>query len=235
MLITVLAALAIASCDSNKKILTKTEQVQADNITILNTSMQNLQRGDLVLRLGNDVISQILADLNPHERKYSHCGLLDKQNGQWVVININPKSTRTATDDTMRAEPLDTFLSPYCNKAIAIHRYALAPEMVDKVFNEVYKYQQQKPHFDNRFNLADDSLLYCSELIAKSVEKATEKNLTFERAYMKDAKVIGVKRYFNLMSYNADLSKYPVITLDNLYLNKAKKIYEGQYKRATDY
>jgi hypothetical protein len=37
--------------------------------------------------------------------------------------------------------------------------------------------------------------------------------------FIEKTKIIGVKRFFKFMNDSVDLSKFPVITIDNLYVN----------------
>lgn len=235
ILITLLT-ITVTNCNTKTKELTKDEQVANYNANERKTALKMIQKGDLILRLGNDVVSQLLADLNPTDRSYSHCGIVTYINSVPHIYNINPKSSKTAQDDTIRLERVDSFISNQYNKAFAIYRFNITPQATDSILQAIQYYQSLKPHFDIRFNYADDSNMYCSELVAKAIRKANITTINIPNAYMEESKVIGVRRYFQLMNEQVDLRKYPIITLDNLYLHgNATKVYSAKYKKVTDF
>jgi hypothetical protein len=219
-----------------KKTPTKEEALNEYNANELSNCTANLKRGDLVLRKGKDAISQILADLNPKERRYSHCGMVEIINNKLFVYNINPESKFAIQDDTIRLEPIDSFLSAKINEEIGAYRFNLTEKEIDSTYKIFKQFQSKKARFDMKFNMADDDHLYCSELIVKSIEKATNNKTNFPRVFMDSVKVIGVRRFLKLTDEKVDLKKYPLLTMDNLYLNgKATLIFNGIYKDKNDF
>ncbi len=231
----IILSLIIISCN-NKQVFTKEEAVKQFNETELANCKANLKRGDLVMRKGRDAISQILADLNPKERRYSHCGMVEIIDTKIYVYNINPESKFDIKDDTIRLEPIDSFLSESINKEIGVYRFNLTEKEIDSTYKIFKEFQLKKARFDMKFNMADDENLYCSELIVKSIEKATNNKMNFPRVFMDSVKVIGVRRFLKLTDEKVDLKKYPLLTMDNMYLNgKATLIYNGVYKSKNDF
>jgi hypothetical protein len=214
----------------NSKPLNKEEQIIKTNKKIIDSCKSKLQRGDLLLRMGNDFISQILADLSPNEKMYSHAGIIEIVDGKPFIYNINPKSTNFIDDDTIRLEPIDSFLNPLYNKAVGLYRYDLTPTETNAFIDTIKAFKMQKVRFDMRFDIKTDDTLYCSEVIVKALEKSSNRAIIFPRVIVDSTRVLGVKRFFKIMNNEIDLKKYPILTLDNLYLiNKAKKLYAGKF------
>ena len=232
LILLLLTISTIISCTN--KPLSKQETIVINNNTIIADVKKNVENGDLILRMGNDIMSEILRDISPKERKYSHVGLIKIVDGVPMVYNINPESKKLLRDDTIRLENLDSFITPTKNIAVAVYRFSFDNTLKNAILDTVLNYQHNKTRFDMQFNFADDSAQYCSELITKSLEKATANKYTIARYIIDSTKVIGVKKY--LSSNNIDFKKYPVITLDNMYLNAfTKKIMEGTYKTGREY
>jgi Permuted papain-like amidase enzyme, YaeF/YiiX, C92 family len=222
--------IVLISCNTKTKPLIKEEQIKQTNSNILDSCKSKLQRGDLILRMGDDFISQILADLSPHEKMYSHAGIVEVIDGKPFVYNINPPSTNMAQDDTIRLEPVDTFLNPLKNKAMGLYRYNISKEMMAAFIDTINVFKKQKVRFDMRFDITNDDTLYCSEIIVKALERASHGAIQFPRVIIDSTRVLGVKRFFKVMNNEIDLKKYPILTLDNLYLStKAQKIYTAKF------
>jgi Permuted papain-like amidase enzyme, YaeF/YiiX, C92 family len=214
------------SCGNASVEKTPQEKAIEHNESAIKTAKKIVQRGDLILRRGDDFISDILADLSPQDKKYSHSGIIDIIDGKPYVISINPASSNYVKDDTIKVEPIDSFIKPDANKYFGVYRYQLTKAEIDSFFTKLDDYKKNKVRFDFKFNLADEENQYCSELIAKSLEKASTQK--FKRVTIEETRVLGVKRFFKISDTGIDLKKYPVITIDNLYLNSfTKPIFES--------
>lgn len=228
--------IVLFSCDTSKKELTKEEQASKHNTDAINEAKNLLKKGDLIMRMGDDFISEILADIAPVEKKYSHTGIVDIVDNKMLVYSINPESTTGKGDDTIRIESVDSFIQPFVNKRFGIYRFDLNDAEMDSFFVELKRFKKQHIKFDFKFDIKDDNNLYCSELIVKSLEKATNNKLQFKRSIIDDTHVLGVKRFFKLQDTGIDLKKYPILTLDNLYLNPfTKLVYENKLFTKRDY
>jgi Permuted papain-like amidase enzyme, YaeF/YiiX, C92 family len=236
--LSIFSILLCGSCKNSKPItpVSKAELTQKNNVTVLKECYQLAQRGDLILRMGDDFISQVLADIAPKEKKFSHSGIVEIVNGKPFVYSINPKSAKNIEDDTVRLEPIDSFLNPAKNTAVGLYRYKLSAAGIDSMIQTIRVYQRKKARFDMRFDIKDDENLYCTELIAKALEKSTNQQITFDRYIIDSTKVLGVKRFFKIMNNEIDLKKYPIFTLDNIYLNKyCVPIYIGSLMQKNQY
>ena len=187
---------------------------------VINVVADSIQEGDLVLRCGNDFISESLSDFSQKEKLYSHSGIAMMDNGTMYIYSnmagdINP-------DEIMRRDIVDSFITPVHNVAVGVYRYDLTTTELEKLKNIVHTHYINKLQFDMNFDLATDDKMYCAEMIAKSVEQATEKRITFSKSlitpglkekYLKkllEKKVIPSAKVAEQREY---------LALDNLYMN----------------
>jgi hydroxylamine reductase (hybrid-cluster protein) len=129
--------------------------------------------------------------------------------------DINP-------DEIIRRDLVDSFITPVHNIAIGVYRYDLTSTELEKLKNIVHTHYMNKLQFDMNFDLSTDDKMYCAEMIAKSVEQATAKRITFSKSLI----TAGLKEKYikKLLAKKvvpsakvAEQREY--LALDNLYMN----------------
>lgn len=187
---------------------------------LIHVVADSIHEGDLVLRGGNDFISESLSDFSQKEKLYSHSGFAMMDNGTMYIYSnmasdINP-------DEIMRRDIVDSFITPVHNIAVGVYRYDFTDTELEKLKTIIHKHYTNKLQFDMNFDLTTDDKMYCAEMIAKSVEQATEKRITFSKSmitpglkekYLKkllEKKVVPSAKVAEQREYFA---------LDNLYMN----------------
>ena len=220
-----LALIAFACSDnrgstSGKKPAPLSDSLLKERWKMIHTVKDSIHEGDLVLRCGNDFISESLSDFSQNEKLYSHSGVALMDNGTMYIYSnmagdINP-------DEIMRRDVVDSFITPVHNIAVGIYRYDITTSELEKLRNIIHTHYTNKLQFDMNFDLATDDKMYCAEMIAKSVEQATGKRIVFSKSlitpglkekYLKkllDKKVIPSAKVADQRDY---------LALDNLYLN----------------
>ena len=221
----ILFSIFILSCADNRKTLKEIKTVLTDSVLQarwkdVGAVKDSIREGDLILRCGNDFISESLSDFSQQEKLYSHSGIALMNEGTMYVYsnmagNINP-------DEIIRRDKVDSFISPANNVALGIYRYDLTKDELEKLKSIVLDHYANKLQFDMNFDLSTDDKMYCAEMIAKSVGQATNNRISFSKSlitpvlkskYMKkllDNKVIPSAKI-------ADQREY--LALDNLYIN----------------
>lgn len=190
----------------NKRYYARAENTA--NLLLRDSCIPLLKSGYLVVRRGDDMTSYMLAQMNETDKTYSHCGLAIIENGQAFIYHCiggedNP-------DEMMKREPASTWFSPANNLAFGIFKYDLHDSILPAVEKQLTQYYNNKIKFDMDFDLSTDDRLYCSELIYKVINKATN-----------DAKYIPTATKYN-RSY---------VGIDNLYLNaRTKQVCQVRYK-----
>jgi hypothetical protein len=189
----------------------KEEQVQK-NIFVLKDSVQE---GDLIVRLTDELISQQVRQLNEKDKSYSHSGIVIKRDGKNFVCNINPDE---AGADTVRFEPLDSFINPHKNLSCALYRYDLTAKERTDFINELNRDHDEHVRFDKTYNLATDTALYCSEMIYKALNKATNNRLPLKTSLIPPRLIPMLYLYFKEQLTRKEVAERKIITIDNLYL-----------------
>jgi hypothetical protein len=205
---------------SSNEPATLSDSLLTERWTVINTVKDSIREGDLVLRCGNDLISESLSDFSQNEKLYSHSGVAIMDNGTMYIYSnmagdINP-------DEIMRRDVVDSFITPVHNIAVGIYRYDITTPELEKLKKIVHTHYINKLQFDMNFDLATDDKMYCAEMIAKSVEQATDQRIFFSKSVITPAlkekylKKLLEKKIIPSVKV-ADQREY--LGLDNLYLN----------------
>ena len=186
----------------------------------INAVKDSIREGDLILRCGNDFISESLSDFSQQEKLYSHSGIAIIDDGILYVYSnmagdINP-------DEIMRRDNIDSFITPVNNVAVGIYRYDITNEELEKLKKIIHTHHINKLPFDMNFDLSTNDKMYCAEMIAKAVEDATSKRIIFSKSLINNALK---ERYLKKLlekkiipsAKMADQREY--YALDNLYFN----------------
>jgi hypothetical protein len=206
----------IASCnDANRpvpKARTKEQLVQED----LQRLKDSAQTGDLILRAGDDMLSQQIKYLNQNDQTYSHSGLIMVQKGQKMVCDIYPYRNDA---DTIEFQPIDSFANPSRNLSCALYRYNLSGPERDSLISIIEQYRSNNVRFDRLYDLSTDNRLYCSEMIAKAIEGATRHRIQIKPMNIPFRMRKLVEAYFKKEGATAGvIADRKYISLDNLYL-----------------
>jgi hypothetical protein len=170
-----------------------------------------INNGDLIMRAGLDVTSASLRNFNQQDKTYSHSGIAFIENGEVYVYHSYTGEDNPTGE--MQRVVFDSFCNPYHNNSAGIYRYDLSNDESAKFDSLLLQYYKAKLKFDKKFNLKDDSEMYCAEVIYKGLLKATNKRITLPTTTIKN---------FNYKSPNykgGPLKEFEYVALDNLYLN----------------
>jgi uncharacterized protein YycO len=128
------------------------------------TNNQEIKNGDLIFQ--TSLSSQSKAIQLATNSKYSHCGIIYSDNGQFYVFEaVQPVKTT----------PLDKWIARGENTHFVIKRLknadqVLTSETLNKMKQEGEKFKGK--NYDLTFEWSDDKI-YCSELIWKTYQRAT--------------------------------------------------------------
>jgi hypothetical protein len=150
------------------------EQLTQQKIDSLKLIAQN---GDLLTRMNDNIISFHLKNFNLADKSFSHAGVIVVKDGQKLVCNIDANEKGF---DTVRYDPIDSFIDPKENYICGLFRYQLSETEKQEFVKGLNSYHDRKAHFDRVFDLDTDSLVYCSEMISKSLSHATQGRFTFK-------------------------------------------------------
>ena len=174
-----------------------------------------LKEGDLVVRLNRDPASRYIGDFNPHDKSFSHSGIVLYENGYPYIFHmLNGEENQ---DNKLRKDSLSRFCDPRQNVAYAIFRYDMNANEIKKLKEWIYKWYVQGIRFDFSFNLTSDDSMYCSEMISKALAEATGKRISIETTKLTTKQAALFSAYTHLPFIYT--SKLRVISIDDLYSN----------------
>jgi Permuted papain-like amidase enzyme, YaeF/YiiX, C92 family len=222
ILISVCIAGFLQSCSSHATEKQKdAREIQAEknsyNDGLLNEAKSLIRNGDLLLRGGKDFSSRFVKEINKKDRAYSHGGIALVKEGEVYVYHIIPDHTQT--NDKIRFDKIDSFLVAYDNTDFAIARYKIDSSETIHFLSYLQQLYEQKVAFDMAFDLRSDERMYCSEMIAKGLKKATENRVVIKTDLLNDkSKFKLIRMYYKVPE--ASFINTEIIPVDHLFLNE---------------
>lgn len=127
--------------------------------------------GDIVVRMGTDLTSLLISQLNPTESDFSHCGIISIENDSiWVYHAIGGELN---PDRTMLKESLYQFAAPENSCRLGIFSPQITLPQKQSLIRLVQTQYKNKLPFDMEFDLETDDKQYCTEMVTKNISKAT--------------------------------------------------------------
>ena len=182
----------------SRKLQTSNEK-QSD--VLIDSSTLFLADGMLVLRKGNDVISDIFSKLNRTDQSFSHCGIAFFENNHWMVYHSiggedNP-------NQKLRRDSFKKFVIPSDNTGFGICNLQLKKQEVNKLHSILDSLYHKEIPFDMQFDLNSNDRLYCAEMVYKAIQQAVDND-----------------SLFTVTNHNG----FSFVSTDNLFVNKQAQI-----------
>lgn len=211
LVLTALVTMGLHTKDGNMPVALAIKNKQQNirwNEHAIDSAVSLLKEGNVVLRMGTGVHSRLLAQMNRHNKSYSHCGIVMIEGGYpFVYHSIGGEDN---PDARLRRDSAKQFFSQAYNTAIAIVGYTFSPGQEHSLKNIVHNYYSKRPRFDLQFDMGTDDKLYCTEFVYKTITTATE-----DTAYLPTESVIS-RRF---------------VGTDNLYVNShASLVWQVKFK-----
>ena len=194
----------VTACSSNtgnynKLLLTRQDSARAvaiENRAIvqIKNAEKIIHSGDLIVRTGNDFTSEMLRQLNQHDKTYSHCGIASIENDTIFVYHalggeFNP-------DQKLRRDAFDLFCEPYCDRGFGIFRFQLPLATLNRITLAAKRNYQAGLMFDMKFDLQTNDRMYCAEFVYKSFLAGSNNSIAFNLSRLKNFLYIGVDDLF---------------------------------------
>ncbi|MDR1878258.1 MAG: hypothetical protein LBQ64_01685 [Bacteroidales bacterium] len=150
---------------SDREIRTNTYRLTVEEQSLL-------QEGDVILRHGFGLISDAIVKYAHDPCPVSHCGIIVKDSsGQWAVIHT--VSNVLADIDGMQQDGLEKFVVESHPGSVIVLRFRYTDEVsTSKIAQQATYYLTRQIPFDHRFDAADTSAFFCTELIQNVFNKA---------------------------------------------------------------
>lgn len=143
------------------------------NLNLIDSCKSLLQNGDIIVRTGNDMTSEMFREANSKDKTYSHCGIVLIEEGQpYIYHSIGGEDN---LNEVLRRDDIQTWASPLHNSGIGILRYRFTPAQIDSLAAITRGYYNQHKKFDMQFDITNDDKLYCAELLYLAINKSLRK------------------------------------------------------------
>lgn len=158
----------------------------------------NLKSGDIVCRLGNGFFSNRFKKYSVEEKIYSHVGVLENSNDSLFVYHAEA-SEFTGVGNVKR-EYLGSFLQDI--DLYAFYRIDCSDSIKNKIVTNVKSYYDKDTKFDLDFNSVDDSEVYCTELLAHSINRAFNDSIITPNIIKRGERFYGVDDIYLHENFN---------------------------------
>jgi hypothetical protein len=155
--------------------------------------MALLKNGDFILRRGSGMVSDMIAKVLNEEYDISHCGLVvERPDGFWVVHSV---SNNVSDQDGMQAHRLADFVQQSNPGSIVVTRFITEDDNAG-LSRRAVDHLRRKVPFDHKFDLADTTSIYCSELLWRIVRDEYGVDV-FQEAADAERKYFGFSNFFD--------------------------------------
>ncbi|MFZ4413707.1 MAG: YiiX/YebB-like N1pC/P60 family cysteine hydrolase [Bacteroidales bacterium] len=131
--------------------------------------MSSLHNGDIILRHGYGMASDIIVNTLNEKYDISHCAIICKESNQ---INVIHSVSQSLSDfDGVQTQSINRFIKDSKENSVIVVRYKNPTHTDNKLITERAKYYlSKKIPFDNDFNIKDSTQMFCTELIWKTIK-----------------------------------------------------------------
>ncbi len=128
------------------------------------SEIDSLQDGDIILRHGYGIVSDMIGKTLNEEFNVSHCAIVCRPNKDSIYI-IHSVSSTLSDFDGVQACGLNKFMQESKPNSVIVVRYKQKnKKSLSCISKRANYYLQKQVPFDDSFNIKDTSKIYCSEL-----------------------------------------------------------------------
>ena len=138
--------------------------------------VNRLKEGDIILRKGKGLISELLSKTALEDQTFSHAGIILKFGNQWMVCHAFGGESNPVQG--VQLESVNDFTNQRLADSIAVFRYKIQEEEVERLRFRCMEYVRSKVPFDSHFDINDDASLYCTEMVSKAYTYATRERIS---------------------------------------------------------
>jgi Permuted papain-like amidase enzyme, YaeF/YiiX, C92 family len=195
---------------------------KAANKQAVDSIKAQLRDGDLIARAGISWESDQIRDFQVKDKSFTHMGMVKKMNGQWMVCHITGRDSVYYKNDLAHYELLDSFISPLRCSGLGWYRLNMNAQETNNALAYMDGCVQRNLHFDIYFNMANDSAMTCTEMIAKAAKSATGGRISAGFTPVTERRHVNlIKRvYRRFRVKDSDVIGRPIIAVDDITTNK---------------
>lgn len=136
--------------------------------TLSQEELNKIQDGDIILRHGYGLVSDMIVEQLDEKYDISHCSIVCKSDTNCMVIHS--VSSSLSDIDGVQSQDLKSFINDSQYNSVIVIRYK--PKInkpLSAISRKAKYYLSQHIPFDNAFNINDSSEFYCTELLWKVI------------------------------------------------------------------
>lgn len=136
------------------------------NYTLSPEEYKLIEEGDIILRHGYGLVSDIIVEQLHEKYDISHCAIICKTDTGFAIVHS--VSSSISNIDGVQAQDLKSFVNESQLNSVIILRYKPKIEKPNScISNRAVQYLTQQVPFDESFDINDSSEFYCTELLWK--------------------------------------------------------------------
>jgi hypothetical protein len=148
---------------------------KTNHLKLPNEVVNKLRGGEIILRKGDGFLSGQLIQILNEEIPLSHCGMIIK--GDSTIFVIHAISDEYKGRDGVQPTSIESFVHKAIDSSIIIVRPKFNDSILLAMQNEARRYVGLNKLFDYKFNLADTSEIYCTELLKYIFDATVEEDI----------------------------------------------------------
>lgn len=126
--------------------------------------IEKFTSGDIALRLGRTLQSEMIASSGDSRSRYSHIGIILFRGDSCYVVHIEPDDERA--EDEILCEPIERFFASDVASAGCVMSYkTLSTAQRDHIIAQTHRLLESRILFDHEYLLSDTTQMYCTELV----------------------------------------------------------------------
>ena len=163
-----------------------------------------LQDGDIIMRKGGGYVSGVINDMFNTGYQLSHCGMV-LRNGDSLQV-IHTVSSELSNVDGVQTEGIDKFVSESVRNTIVVVRYKSDSTTRSQIATAAKAYLTQRKEFDHKFDLADTTEFYCTELIHYSFMDVFKRDMFSERLQTDHPNFLSLQAFLDSTKFDVVLA-----------------------------
>lgn len=162
--------------------------------TINPALFSEVQNGDLICRLGTGFFSNKFKDYSLSEKLYSHVGIVELKEDSIFIIHA--EASEFTGIGFVKREPISVFLNGI--NTWGVYRVNASDSIRDLIANGAKEYYQRNTPFDMDFDATNDNKVYCTELVALTINKAFGDTIVRPMLDVGNRKIYGIDNVYLL-------------------------------------
>lgn len=176
---------------------TKKNQKNKVNYQLSNKEYKLMQNGDIILRRGYGIVSDMIVNTLAEDISLSHCGIIIKNDTTFSVIHSVSQSI--SDYDGVQIQDIRRFIHDSKENSVVVVRYSNSNDTSSNntIAERAAHYLSKKAPFDMAFNIEDTTAFFCTELIWKVILDAKKTDIFVNKYGLNKREFLKFDVFFN--------------------------------------